>query len=264
MTQRVCITGATGWAGSALAAAVFQSDDLSLVSAVSRTQAGKALGNVLGIDGLETVISGSVKEALQTPVDVLVDYTKPDVVKANVLAAIDKKVHVVIGTSGLTEDDFVEIQEAALRNQVGVIAAGNFSMTAVLLERFALEAARYLSSWEILDFASANKPDAPSGVSRQLASRLSEIKSPVIAYPVEKTMGPKESRGASFGGTQVHSIRLPGYTIALEIIFGEPEERLILRHEAGTGAEPYVRGALLAIRKVHEITGLTRSLERIL
>jgi 4-hydroxy-tetrahydrodipicolinate reductase len=210
------------------------------------------------------VISGSVAEALNTPTDVLVDYTKADVVKANVMAAIDKGVDVVIGSSGLTEEDFVEINQAALAHKVGVIAAGNFAITAVLLERFACEAAKYLSHWEIIDYASDTKMDAPSGTTRQLAFRLSEVKQPNVTHPIEQTIGPKESRGATLNGSQIHSIRLPGYVISVEVIFGAAGERLTLRHDAGSSAAPYIQGTLLAIRKVKDYIGLVRGLDKIM
>ncbi|MGH7456453.1 MAG: 4-hydroxy-tetrahydrodipicolinate reductase, partial [bacterium] len=181
--------------------------------------------------------------------------------KSNVMTAIEKGVHVVIGTSGLTDEDFAEIDRAARENKVGVIAVGNFAITAVLLERFAREAAEYLSHWEIIDYASAKKPDAPSGMARQLASRLAEIKKPEILYPLEKNVGPKESRGAELNGSQVHSIRLPGYVIGIEIIFDETDERLTLRYDGGSGVSPYLPGTLLAIRKVKNYVGLVRGLD---
>lgn len=264
MSLNVCIAGATGWVGRPLSLEVARADDLKLVGAVSRTYKGKRLGDVLHKPGLDLVISESVAEALQTRADVLVDYTRADVVKANVLTAISKGVHVVIGTSGLSDDDFAEIDQAAIQSRVGVIAAGNFALTAVLLERLAREAAKYLSHWEIIDYASATKVDAPSGVARELAFRLAEIKKPETIYPVEKTIGDKESRGFTLNGSQVHSIRLPGYIIALEVIFGEEDERLTIRHDAGSGAQPYLQGTLLAIRKVKNYTGLVRGLDNIL
>ena len=264
MSLNVCIAGATGWVGRPLSVAVYHSEDLKLVGAVSRTYKGRKLGDVIGEPGLDLVISEQVAEALRIPTDVLVDYTRPDVVKANVLTAISRGVHVVIGTSGLAEEDFVEINEAALTNGVGVIAAGNFALTAVLLERFAREAAKYLSHWEIIDYASATKPDAPSGVTRELAFRLAQIREPETIYPIEKTMGHKESRGATLNGSQIHSIRLPGYVIGVEIIFSEEDERLTIRHDAGTGAAPYIEGTLLAIRKVKNTVGLVRGLDQFL
>lgn len=264
MKLNICIAGATGWVGKPLCLAVSATDDLNLVGAVSPTHKGRNLKDVIGESNLDLTVSGSVAEALDTPTDMLVDYTKADVVKANVMTAIGKGVHVVIGSSGLTDDDFVEINQAALANEVGVIAAGNFAITAVLLQRFACEAAKYLSHWEIIDYASDAKKDAPSGTTRELAFRLSEIRKPEVTQPIEETIGERESRGTTLSGSQIHSIRLPSYVISVEAIFGAKDERLILRHDAGSGAEPYIQGTLLAIREVRNHLGLIRGLDKIM
>ena len=264
MTINVCVAGATGWVGKPLCRAVAAAGDLRLVGAVARTHQGANLGDVNGDPALDVVISGSVATALAAPTDVLVDYTKADAVKANVLAAIARGVHVVVGTSGLTDADYAEIDAAAQEKQVGVIAAGNFAITAVLLQRFACEAAKYLAQWEIIDYASDAKPDAPSGTVRELAFRLGQIKHPQPTIPIDQTLGERATRGATLNGNQVHSLRLPGYVIAVEAIFGANDERLTIRHDAGAGAEPYIAGTLLAIRKVHEHVGLLRGLDRIL
>jgi 4-hydroxy-tetrahydrodipicolinate reductase len=264
MKLKVCVAGATGWVGQPLCRAVAASDDLSLVGAVSRSHQGKPLRDV--VDSLETdlKISGSVNKALELPCDILVDYTNAGVVKSNVMTAISRGVHVVIGSSGLTNEDFQEIDRAAKERKVGVIAAGNFAITAVLLQRFACEAAKYLSQWEVIDYASNDKADAPSGTARELAFRLGEIRHPDITHPIAETIGDRASRGASLNGTQVHSVRLPGYVIGVEAIFGAEDERLSLRHDAGSGAGPYIQGTLLAIRKVRDYTGLVRGLDKIM
>src|SRR5258705_9394992 len=264
MKLKVCIAGATGWVGKPLCLAVSEADDLTLAGAVSRTRKGQRLNDVLGTSNLDLIISGSVAEALGTPTDVLVDYTKAEVVKANVMTAIREGVHVVIGSSGLTDEDFIEINQAALENKVGVIAAGNFAITAVLLQRFACEAAKYLSHWEVIDYASDTKKDAPSGTARELAFRLSEIKRPEVTHPISETIGERESRGTTLNGSQIHSICLPGYVIGVEAIFGARDERLTIRHDAGSGAEPYIQGTLLAIREVRNHVGLIRGLDKIM
>jgi 4-hydroxy-tetrahydrodipicolinate reductase len=264
MKLKVCIAGATGWVGKPLCLAVSEAGDLTLVGAVSRTHKGHNLKDVSGGPDIDLTVSGSVAEALDAPTDVLVDYTKADVVKANVMTAISRGVHVVIGSSGLTDEDFVEINQAALEHQVGVIAAGNFAITAVLLQRFACEAAKYMSHWEVIDYASDAKQDAPSGTARELAFRLSQVRRPEVTHAVGKTVGEKESRGATLNGTQIHSLRLPGYVIGVETIFGAKDERLTIRHDAGSGAEPYIQGSLLAIRKAREHIGLIRGLDKIM
>jgi 4-hydroxy-tetrahydrodipicolinate reductase len=264
MKTRVCLAGATGWMGKPISKAIVQSEDLELTAAVSRKHAGKNLGDVIGHPEIDVVISGSLQEALKTRVDVVVDYTLPDAVKAHTMLAIEKRVPIVIGTSGLSDADYEDIRKAAEKNQVGVIACGNFSITAVLLERFACEAARFLKHWEIIDYASATKPDAPSGVSRELSYLVSQIQKPVTPVPIERISGEVKSRGATINQMQIHSVRLPSFLISLEIIFGAEDERLTIRHDAGSGATPYIEGTLLAIRKVKNYRGLIRGLANIL
>jgi len=256
MTIRVCVTGATGWVGKPLCEAIAAADEMTLTGAVSRSAAGQHLDGV--------TIAATVAEALESPPDVLVDYTKADVVKDIVMTAIERGVHVVIGSSGLTDEDFDEIDRAAREKNVGVIAAGNFAITAILLQRFACEAAKYLSHWEIVDYGWEGKPDAPSGTARELAYRLAEVRKPTIDYPAKDIMGEKEARGASLNGTQVHSVRLPGYSSSVDITFGAPGERLYLRHDGLGDAAAYIDGTMLAIRKVREHVGLVRGLDKIM
>jgi 4-hydroxy-tetrahydrodipicolinate reductase len=247
---RVCVAGVTGWTGSAVAEAVSNASDLELAAGVARSDASSF---------------SSVAEALDAvPVDVVVDYTSAAVVKGNVLQAIARGVGVVIGSSGLSEADFDEIEARARERNVGVIAAGNFSLTAALLLRFAAEAAQHLGSWEVIDYASATKPDAPSGTSRELAERLGAVRVPELDIPLDETHGVREARGATVAGTQVHSLRLPSFSVSTEVVFAADGERLSIRHDAGESAAPYVAGTLIAIRAVHGRVGLTRGLDRLL
>ncbi|HAL16725.1 MAG TPA: 4-hydroxy-tetrahydrodipicolinate reductase [Anaerolineaceae bacterium] len=265
MPIQVCLAGATGWAGSALARGIAQNEDLSLVAAVSRTHAGKDLGEVLAEPHLSCPIYATAQEALnQHACDVFFDYTKPDVAKTNSLAALRHGAHVVIGTSGLTDADYADLAQVAEQSQRGVLAVGNFAITVVLLQKFAEMAARHISQWEIIDYAHADKKDAPSGTARELSTRLAKIRPSELAVPLEQTQGIVETRGARVNGSQVHSIRLPGYTISVEILFGLPGQTLSLRHDSGSSAEPYVGGALLAIRKVNTFAGLRRGLDSVL
>jgi 4-hydroxy-tetrahydrodipicolinate reductase len=264
MPIRVCLAGATGWAGSALSRAIAQADDIELVAAVSRTHAGHNLGEVLVEPRLTCPIYASATEALSHPCDVFFEYTKPSVAKFNCLAALVHGAHVVIGTSGLTEADYADLSALADQKRGTILAVGNFAMTAVLLMKFAEIAARYISHWEIIDYAHDDKRDAPSGTARELAARLSKIRPSELSVPLEKTDGIVEARGANLNGSQVHSIRLPGYTISAEVIFGMPDQKLSVRHDSGSSAAPYVDGALLAIRKVNSLVGFHRGLDSIL
>jgi 4-hydroxy-tetrahydrodipicolinate reductase len=251
-TLRICVAGATGWTGAAIAEAIAAADDLDLRSAVSRSAAG---GELHGAP-----VYASVAEALDG-VGVLIDFTAHDVAKANALTAIERGVAVVVGTSGLTAADFDEIDRAARDRGVGVISAGNFSLTAAMAKAAATLAARHLPSWEIIDYASAGKADAPSGTARELAETLGEA---AKERSLADTHGAVEARGADIGGTQVHSLRLPSFTVSTEIVFGLPDERLSIRHDAGSSAAPYVAGTLMAARAVSGRTGLTRGLDALL
>jgi 4-hydroxy-tetrahydrodipicolinate reductase len=260
---RVCIAGATGWTGRALVSGVLAAPDLALASAVARSAAGRDLGEALGGEPLGVPVHASVADALDG-VDVLVDYTSATAVKANVLAAVEAGVAVVVGTSGLTADDFAEIDSASRERSVGVVASGNFSLTAAMCQAGALLAARHLPQWEVVDYASATKPDVPSGTARELAERLGEVRRPELGHPIADLHGPQEARGATVGGAQVHSVRLPSFVVSTEVVFGLPDERLTIRHDAGATPEPYVAGTLIAVRKVPSLVGVTRGLDTLL
>ena len=141
---------------------------------------------------------------------------------------------------------------------------GNFAITVVLLQKFAEMAAKYIPQWEIIDYAHNDKKDAPSGTTRELAARLAKIRPSELTIPLAQIQGMPESRGARLNGSQIHSIRLPGYTISAEIIFGLPGQQLSIRHDSGQSAEPYIGGALLAVRKVDSFIGLRRGLDSVM
>ncbi|HEY9677761.1 MAG TPA: 4-hydroxy-tetrahydrodipicolinate reductase [Drouetiella sp.] len=262
MSLKVSIAGATGWTGKAVAQAVAVAEDMTLASAVSRSTAGQVLRGI-GVAS-DIKMCGSVAEALATPVDVFVDYAGSSTVREHVMMALQKGVNVVVGSSGLTGDDFVEIERLAKEKNLGVIACGNFSITAGLAKHFSLLAAKFLPSWEIIDYASATKLDAPSGTTRELAEAMDKVRQNKLGRPVSEVTGDRTARGAQISGTPVHSLRLPGYSLSFETQFGLPDERLTIRHDAGSSAAPYVDGTLLAIRKASETKGVIRGLDQLM
>jgi 4-hydroxy-tetrahydrodipicolinate reductase len=267
MTIAITLAGATGWVGRTLVQAIAASPDLVLAGAVSRSHAGRDAGEAAGLPTLGVPCRATIAEALAVPSDVVIDYTKPDIVKHNVLTALAHGRHVIVGTSGLTADDYAKIDVAARQAGKGVLAAGNFSITATLLRRFALEAARYVPDVEVIDYASAKKPDTPSGTGRELGELLSEVRMKATSKPVAELGGVRETRGGAIGAgepVQVHSVRMPSFVLSCEAIFGAPDERLVIRHDAGSSATPYVAGTLLAARKVAGFTGLKRGLDHVL
>jgi 4-hydroxy-tetrahydrodipicolinate reductase len=262
---RICFAGVTGWAASSLVAAIDFSADLLLVSGVARSAAGESLTEAVGSTSAGRVY-GSVAEALAAePVDVVIDYTSAAAVKQNAWEAVRAGANLVIGSSGLTaQDDYVELDGLARDHEVGVIAAGNFSVMAAVLRRAAAMAAEHLDRWEIIDRASADKPDVPSGTSRELAETLGAVRRPAPAVPLDQLQGPAEARGADVEGTRIHSVRLPSYVVSTEIIFGGAGERLLMQHDAGPDPAPYVAGTLLAVRHVGDAVGVRRGLDSLL
>jgi 4-hydroxy-tetrahydrodipicolinate reductase len=255
VTLKVCIAGATGWTGSALVPAVAEADDLELVSAVSRSHAGEEIAGA--------PVFATVAEAL-SGVDVLIEYTSATAVRANVLGAVEADVAVVVGSSGLSASDFDEIDALARSRSVGVVAAGNFSLTAAMASAGALLAARYLPHWEVIDYAKSPKPDVPSGTARELAERLGAVDAAEPGWPLDEIVGPREARGATVGGGQVHSVRLPSFVVSTEVVFGMPDERLTIRHDAGGSPAPYVAGTLIAARRAPSVVGVVRGLDTLL
>jgi 4-hydroxy-tetrahydrodipicolinate reductase len=210
MAIRVCVAGATGWTGRAITGAILRSSEFQLVGAIARRQVGVDIGEALNHGRAHANIVASLEEALAVPTVVLIDYTGPDVVKEHILAALDKGVRVVVGTSGLTASDYTDIEQKAKALKLGVIAAGNFSMRAALAKHFSLIAAQYLPSWEIIDYASAAKIAAPSGTTRELAEELATVSQHQLGVALVNTHGPQAARGATIDGTHAHSIRLAG------------------------------------------------------
>jgi len=172
-------------------------------------------------------------------VDVAIDFTAPSAVLANVIAALDAGVPCVIGTTGLRDDDLAELDRRARERKVQCFVAPNFALGAVLMMRFAAEAARSFPAAEIIELHADTKLDAPSGTAKATAARM--------------------------GGTvPVHSVRLPGLVAHQEVILGGPGETLTIRHDT-TSREAFVPGVLLAVDRIRGLPpGLTVGLEALL
>jgi 4-hydroxy-tetrahydrodipicolinate reductase len=260
---KICIAGAAGNVGRELVKEIINSSEFILADGIANKNAGRNLGEVINIPQINLRLKSSVDEIESKNVDVLIDYTSAKSVKDNVRKAISKNINVVIGSSGLTEDDYIEINELAIQHKVGVFAAGNYSITSALMQHFAKIAAKYINHWEIIDYAPDSKPDAPSGTSRELSKELEKINKPEWNVSLDDTIGSKESRGVTLNNSQVHSIRVPGFYSSSEIIFGLDGEKLTLRHDS-ISYKPYVTGTLLAAKKVMNFIGLKRGISSIL
>jgi 4-hydroxy-tetrahydrodipicolinate reductase len=255
---RVAVAGATGRMGSEVCRAVAADPDLDLVAAVSRSAAGTALSEAIGLDGNagSVVLVEHLDELLDARPDVLVDFTGPAWAPDHVAWAIANGVHVVVGTTGF------EIDDAWREAPVGVIVAPNFAIGAVLLMRFAEQAARFLPSAEVIELHHERKLDAPSGTALLTARRIAAARDEAAAIPTHDGEAPV-ARGVAVEGVRVHSVRLPGLVAHEEVVFGGQGQTLTLRHDS-TDRTSFMPGVLLAIRSVPNRLGLTEGLEPLL
>ncbi len=264
---RVAIAGATGWVGRALVTAIMRDTELELVAAIARRGARRDVGLVVGVGPLGVLIDDAIGDALtHSRPQVLIDFTSPLVVMEHVRAALRSGVSVVVGTSGIGEDQFEEIHQLAEVQGAGAVVAGNFALTAVLMMKFAEMARRYIPDCEIIEYHGAQKVDVPSGTVLETVARLGHVEqsgAPAPSPRPAEVLGLPGARGVALAGAQVHSVRLPGLVSHQEILFGRPGELLTLRHDS-FAAEPYVAGTLLAVKRVVSLRGLVRGLDALL
>lgn len=243
---RVAVTGASGRMGQEVVRAVSDAADMELVACV---EYGEDLGNALASSRAE----------------VLVDFTVPEAVRTNIETAIAHRVVPLVGTTGLTPADMNELSILCREAGVGCLVAPNFALGAVLLMRFAAEAARYFPDVEVLEMHHERKMDAPSGTAVLTAKKIAEARAeaPLPSPPGAFESFPGARGGRAAGDIPVHSIRLPGFVASQEVIFGSPGQRLSLRHDSIDRAS-FMPGVLLAVRRARSLTGLVYGLENLL
>jgi 4-hydroxy-tetrahydrodipicolinate reductase len=249
---RVGVLGAAGRMGREICRAVAAADDLELVAAVDPNNAG------LEAEGL--LVSATVEHLAD--VDVAVDFTLPSTVMPNVRWCLRNGVHAVVGTTGLTPADLEELRAAATADTANCFVAPNFALGAVLLLRFAAEAARYFDAAEVIELHHDGKADAPSGTAIATAHAIAAARAGTWSAP-EAVGQYAGARGAEVDGVRVHAVRLPGLVAHEEVLFGSPGQTLSLRHDAVDRAA-FVPGVLLAIRAVIDRPGLTVGLDALL
>jgi len=243
---KVAVIGAAGRMGQQTCAAVEAADDLELVARIDR--------------------AGSMAEAAAADAQVVVDFTVPDAAMANIEAALRLGLHVVMGTSGFDSDRLAQVETMVERSpELGVVIAPNFAIGAVLLMKFAREAAAHFTSVEIVETHHPDKVDAPSGTAVHTAHVIAESRRSAgrSASPDATSRALEGARGASVEGVPVHSLRLRGAVAHEEVTFGNAGEILTLRHDSLDRAG-FMPGVLLAVREVVTRPGLTVGLEPLL
>jgi len=247
MTVKVAVVGAAGRMGAQTCRAVDAAPDLELVARVER--------------------DGSVTDAAAAGAQVVVDFTVPDAVMATIEQSLALGMHVVVGTSGFTDERLAQVRSLvdAASPGLGVVVAPNFALGAVLLMRFAREAAAHFTSVEIIETHHPDKVDAPSGTAIHTAQVVADARRATGVPDAPDATGRSlpGARGASVDGIPVHSLRLRGAVAHEEVVFGSSGEILTLRHDSLDRAG-FMPGVLLAVRQVVDRPGLTVGLEPLL
>ncbi|MCL6472506.1 MAG: 4-hydroxy-tetrahydrodipicolinate reductase [Firmicutes bacterium] len=257
---KVLVAGAAGKMGKEICKAVLDDPDTELAGAIDVADVGKDIGELLGRSPIGIKITG-LKKALSTAkADVMVDFTYAGAVMENVRAAAGKGIHLVIGTTGLTEDDKAEIKKLCSENNVHAIIAANFAIGAVLMMKFAEIAARYMNRAEIIELHHDQKKDAPSGTSLETAKRIAQKIKPPKVKSGEIVKG---ALGAEYDNVHIHSVRLPGFVAHQEVIFGGVGQALSIRHDS-IDRTSFMPGVLMAIKAVSEYPGVTIGLDKIM
>jgi 4-hydroxy-tetrahydrodipicolinate reductase len=252
---RVGVLGATGKVGAEVSRAVHADSDLELVAGISRSKAGEAASTALGLEGSHVVLGENLETFVDATVEVAVDFTGGRFAAEHVGWAIDRGVHIVVGSTGF------EVDEGWREAPVGVFVAPNFAIGAVLMQRFAREAARHLPAVEIVELHHDGKADAPSGTAAATADAVADARPEEWSGPSSESL--PGVRGGERAGIRIHSIRLPGLVAHQEVIFGGQGQTLTIRHDS-TDRTSFVPGVLMAIRWVPRHPGLTIGLDAIL
>lgn len=241
---RVLVNGAKGRMGQEVVKAVTAAADLELVD---QTDLG---------DDLIARIKASQAQAV-------VDFTTAAVAFENTRKILEAGVHPVVGTSGLLAEQVAELQQLAKDKDIGGLIAPNFAIGAVLLMKYAQDAAKYLPDVEVIELHHNRKADAPSGTAVKTAQLIAEARQEIPKAPVEEKELFEGARGSEVHGVRVHSLRLPGLVAHQEVIFGGTGETLTIRHDS-IHRESFMPGVCLACRKVIGTQQLFYGLEHLL
>jgi 4-hydroxy-tetrahydrodipicolinate reductase len=260
---KVLINGACGKMGRSMSAGIMAVDDIELVAAVD-IKGGDDLGILAGCESnnipVETDLAASIR--IHQP-DVLVDFTSPQAVLNNLRLALPFSLPCVVGTTGLNEQELAEVDALACRHHTAVFFAPNFALGAVLMMRFAKEAARYFPHVEIIERHHDQKLDAPSGTAVTTLKLIAEERQVFIQGAPNEFESISGARGGDFQGARVHSVRLPGYVATQEVVFGSQGQLLTIRHDT-ISRDCFLPGLLLAIRKIRSLSGLVVGLEKLM
>lgn len=246
---KVAVCGANGRMGKEVVNAVTEAEDMEVTAKID-------------------IFNGeydSIKSANENAeIDLLVDFTQPDSIYENAKYCLNNNINIVIGTTGLKDEQITELEELSKKNNTACFIAPNFSTGAVLMMRFAQMASKYFDNAEIIELHHNRKKDAPSGTAVKTALMMSENNESYTTGNCPETETIKGARGAdSYSNIHIHSVRMPGYMASQEVLFGSDGQILSIRHDS-TDRKCYMPGVLLAIRHAMKNGGFVYGLDNIM
>jgi 4-hydroxy-tetrahydrodipicolinate reductase len=257
---RVAVLGALGRMGTEVLKAVLEDADLEAAGLVDAASSGRDVVVTHPLNGQEVL--PAVAELDPDSTDVAVDFTHAEAAVQNIEWALDNGVHCVVGTTGIAPGGLERIRKRSLESGANVLIAPNFALGAVLMMRFAREAAAVFDQCEIIELHHRGKKDAPSGTALATARIVEEAMSAAdVPGSVEKDI--PGTRGGSLGAVRIHSVRLDGYVAHQEVIFGGKGQTLSVRHDT-TDRSCFMPGVLLAVKRIAELPGLTVGIDSLL
>ena len=246
---KVAVCGANGKMGKEVVNAVNNAEDMELVAK---------------IDIFEGEFT-TIEEAHNSKeIDVLIDFTQPNSIYNNAKYCLSNKINIVIGTTGLKDEQIEELKQMSEANKTACFIAPNFSTGAVLMMMFSKMAAKYFDNAEIIELHHNQKKDAPSGTAVKTAAMMAENNNDFTKGNCPETETIKGARGAnSYKNIHIHSVRMPGYIASQEVIFGSSGQIMTIRHDS-MDRKCYMQGVLLGVKHVNEKNDFVYGLDNIL
>lgn len=264
MNKRVLVNGACGRMGQEVVKTIVNDTADELVGVCDKNNEGKDIKKLLSLPGPEVIIEGDLLSSIKKrEVDIIIDFTTPAVVMDNIELGLSNGINMIVGTTGITEVDLQRIDKLACDNDVAALIIPNFAIGAVLMMRFAAEAAKYLNNVEIIELHHDQKVDAPSGTAVKTAELINYNRIRNQQNNIDEIEKLPGARGGDSNGIKIHSVRLPGLIAHQEVIYGTEGQSLTIRHDS-YNRKSFMPGVKLALDKVMGIKGLVYGLEKVL
>lgn len=260
---KVIVAGFKGSMGNKSVHMVLDHKDFELVGAFDPTATESNLNEIPEFKDVDVPVYKNFDEIDTDAPDVWIDFTVPKAVYGNTKFALEHDIRPVIGTTGLTDDQIVELKKIAKEHNIGGLIAPNFGISAVLLMQFAQKAAQYFPNVEIIEMHHDHKLDAPSGTAIATAQKIAEVRKEHKQGNPDEKETLKGARGADYQGMRIHSVRLPGYVAHEQVLFGGPGEALTIRQDSFDRSS-FMSGVAIAVAKVGGVNELLVGLENLL